>query len=306
MEAKDCDIVVSKDGSRDFKSVNQALESVKIDGEKGIDIYIKNGIYKELITIDEQMKNVSFYGEDPLKTILTFDNHAKRLDEKGEELGTFRSASAFINGDAFYAENITFENSSGPGKIVGQAVAASVAGDRMFFKNCRFLGHQDTLYTDGIGRQYYKNCYIEGNVDYIFGSAVAVFDSCEIYTKDRGGYITAARTPEDYRFGYVFIDCKLTGNAPQNSVYLGRPWRDFANVAFINCWMSGIIKPEGWHNWRQPHREKTSRYKEYNSSGPGANSGARVGWARDLTYEEAKEYTLKNIFAGGSDWLPGI
>jgi pectinesterase len=166
------------------------------------------------------------------------------------------------------------------------------------FVNCRFLGFQDTLYLFADkGRQYFKNCYIEGTVDFIFGWSTAIFDQCTIFCKT-SGYVTAASTNEGVAFGFVFLNCKVIGSAPENSFYLGRPWRPFAKTVFINCFMDKQVKPEGWHNWNKPDAEKTSYYGEFNSTGPGASS-ARVAWSHAMTTDEASQYVTENIFG---DW----
>lgn len=299
-QAQQYDFVVAKDGSGNFKTVQEAIDAVP-DFRKNITtIYIKNGVYKEKLVLPASKTAVKFIGEDVKKTILTNDDFASKKNRFGEEMGTTGSSSFFIFGDDFSAENITFENSSGP---VGQAVAVRIDGDRVMFTNCRFLGNQDTLYPHGEkSRQYYKNCYIEGTTDFIFGWSTAVFENCEIYSKKGGSYITAASTPEGAPYGFVFLNCRLTGDAPDKSIYLGRPWRPFAKTVFINTYMGNQIKPEGWHNWNKPEAEKTTFYAEYNSTGAGANAAARVPWSHQLTKEQLKDYTLKSIFG---DWIPG-
>jgi len=185
-------------------------------------------------------------------------------------------------------------------------------GDRLVFRNCTLLAYQDTLYTgSGIGRQYYENCFIKGDIDFIFGSSTAVFYKCELYSNNRGkedepnGYLTAASTSPVQQYGYVFIDCKLNaGTSASQSVYLGRPWENFAAVAYINCWMGAHIKAEGWHNWDRPKAEQTARYVEYGSAGPGGSSLKRVKWATQLTADQAKEYTVEKIMAGKDSWNP--
>jgi pectinesterase len=235
--------------------------------------------------------NVVFIGEDVEKTILTYDDYASKKNRFGEEIGTTGSTSFFIFGEGFTAENISFENSSGP---VGQAVAVRIDGDMAAFKNCRFLGFQDTLYPHGENsRQYYKNCYIEGTVDFIFGWSTAVFDGCTIFCKERG-YITAPSTNENSEFGFVFLNCKITGNAPEASFYLGRPWRPYGKSVFINCELGKHIKPEGWHNWNKPEVEKTTLFAEYKNTGPGAK-GNRVKWSRELSDSEAEIYSTEKI-----------
>ena len=296
---KKYDFIVAQDGSGNFKTVQEAINAVP-DFRKNITaIFIRKGIYKEKLILPTSKTLVHFMGEDVKNTILTYDDYAAKKNVFGEEQGTTGSASFYVFASDFTAENITFENAAGP---VGQAVAVRIEGDRVFFKNCRFLGNQDTLYTYGENsRQYYKDCYIEGTVDFIFGWSIAVFEDCEIFCK-QNGYVTAASTMEGAKYGYVFRNCHITGNAPENSFYLGRPWRPHAKTVFISCNLGKQIKPEGWHNWGNPEAEKLAFYAEYKSTGPGANSKARVKWAKQLTDEEVKAYTLEKIFG---DWMPG-
>ena len=225
--------------------------------------------------------------------------YARMKDETGHEIGTFRTPSVTIEADDFTAENITFENTAGD---VGQALAITVTGDRCVFRQCRFLGWQDTI-LDNKGRHYYENCYIEGHCDFIFGGGTAFFERCHIHCLD-GSYITAASTPAEQNYGYVFSNCRITGEPPGKKTYLGRPWRDYAAVVFLNTKMDDVIKPAGWHNWGKPHREQTSRYAEYNSRGPGANPESRVPWSRQLSKEEAEKITCADVLAGGDEWDP--
>ncbi len=296
------DIVVAKDGSGDFNTIQEAFNSVPDFRKNPTTIYLKNGIYKEKLVLPASKTNVHLIGEDIMETLVTHDDYASKKNKYGEEMGTTGSSSFFVFGDGFQAKNITFENSSGP---VGQAVAVRVDGDKVIFDNCRFLGFQDTLYPHGKGsRQYYKNCYIEGTTDFIFGWSTAVFEDCEIYSKDGGSYITAASTEKGTHHGFVFINCKLTGNAPDNSVYLGRPWRNYAQTVFINCEMGDHIKPKGWHNWGKPDAEETAFYAEYQSTGPGAAPEDRVLWSWQLTPDIAAAYSANNILKGDDGWSP--
>lgn len=323
-------MIVASDGSGDFQTIQQAIDGIPASNSQPVVIRIKNGIYKEKVFIDKPW--IRLIGEDPHHTVITYDDYAKKLLPNGEPMNTLNTYSCYIGGHDFTAENITFANTAGSGQIVGQAVAAYVDADRAAFKNCRFLGCQDTLFTGpiprdplpvnihlthptlGIGkkitgpvRQYYESCYIEGDVDYIFGSATAIFNRCTIATKNRqkpvNGYITAASTSAETPFGYVFLNCTLTGSAGPNSVYLGRPWRNHAKVAFLHCWMGEQIITEGWHNWYKPEAENTVNFAEYQNEGPGAKSKNRAKWAKLLTDEEAKAYTFENIFSG---WRPDL
>lgn len=290
-------MVVAKDGSGDFTTVQQAIDAVIDSNQSVTTIFIKKGIYKEKLYLHKAKMNVHFVGEHVDETILTYDDHANVKGPRGNTIGTSGSASFYIYADGFAAENITFENSAGP---VGQAVAVRVSGDKAQFINCRFLGFQDTLYTHGDNsRQYYFKCYIEGTVDFIFGASTVLFDSCTIYGK-KGGYYTAASTQPGKKFGYVFNNCTITGSADKASFFLGRPWRPDAKTVFLNCYLDKQVKAAGWDNWRNPENEKTTFYAEYNNRGPGANTAERVGWSKQLTALEAAEYSMKNILG---DWI---
>ncbi|MDT0677871.1 pectinesterase family protein [Autumnicola musiva] len=290
---------VARDGTGDFTNVQEAIDAIPNFRKAETRVLIKKGTYKEKLILPASKTNVTLIGEDVENTILTYDDYPQKLNKFGEEIGTTGSTSFFIFADGFRAENISFENSAGP---VGQAVAVRVDGDKVIFENCRFLGNQDTLYLHGRdSRQYYKNCYIEGTTDFIFGWSTAVFEDCEIFCKEGGHYITAASTEESAEYGFVFIDCKITGDAPANSFYLGRPWRNYAQTVFINTEMSALIKPEGWHNWSKPETEKTTFYVEYNSYGPGASAN-RVPWAKNISEEQLQEYEINRVLAGKDSW----
>ena len=298
--------LVAKDGSGDFASVQEAINAVPNFRKVETKIFIKNGIYYEKLTLPSTKTNVTFIGETQDETVLTFDDSAQTLNVFGETLGTTGSSSFFVFGEGFKAKNITFENAAGDGRKVGQAVAVRVTGDKAMFENCRFLGYQDTLYLHGDkSRQYYKNCYIEGTVDFIFGWATAVFEDCVIFAKDYG-YLTAASTNKESDYGLVFINCKLISDADESTFYLGRPWRDYAQTVFINCYMDKHIKSEGWHDWNKLHAHKTAFYAEYNSLGPGANKKNRVKWSKQLSKKKAAIYTAENILKGTDGWNPTI
>ena len=292
-------LVVAADGSSQFKTVQEAIMAVPAGSPtRPVVIHIKPGTYKELIYVQQEKRFFHLVGEDAEKTVLTYDLNANIKGPDGKPIGTFRTPSTTIDADDFEADNITLENSAGP---VGQALAIRVDGDRAVFRNCRFLGWQDTILVNR-GRQYFTNCYIAGHVDFIFGAATSFFDRCHIHCL-RSGYITAASTPEDHRHGFVFSHCAITG-AANVKTYLGRPWRDFAAVAWLNTEMSSVVRPEGWNNWSQPAREKSSRYAEYHSTGPGANPETRVKWAKQLTASEAAAFTSGNVLRGGDGWDP--
>ncbi|PTQ95514.1 pectinesterase [Mucilaginibacter yixingensis] len=294
-------IVVAQDGSGDYKTVQEALNAVPDNSATETQILVKPGIYKERVVLEANKNNVTMIGEDALHTVITYDNYALRLDSAGKQLGTSRTASFYVYGNNFTAKNITFENSAGP---KGQALAIYVKGDKAGFYNCRFLGFQDTIYTHGLGsRQYYKNCYIDGAVDFIFGAATALFEDCHIFCKKGGLYITAASTLDTTRYGYVFMHCKIDGDAQENTYALGRPWRPNAKVAYLYCNLGNVISGDGWDNWRNAENEKTAYYAEYKNTGPGYKPAERVKWSHQLTDDEAKQYK-KDLILG--DWKPNF
>ena len=292
-------ITVATDGSGDYNSVQAAFDAIPSGNIKPITIFVRKGTYKERLVLETDKNFVSLIGEDKLTTLLTFDNHTGKRLANGDTINTRTSASFFIYANDFTAENITFENNAG--FTAGQAVAVFANGDRLKFLNCRFVGFQDVLYCSGVGsRQFYYDCYIEGTTDFIFGPSTAVFQNCRIHSK-KNSHVTAASTPPEVKYGFVFFDCTLTADETTGKVSLGRPWKPYASVTYIRCRMDGHIIPKGWNNWRNPANEQTARFAEYESTGTGGKADERVRWIKQLTVEEAQVFTLKNIFG---DWQP--
>ena len=293
-------ITVALDGTGQFKSVQAAIMSVPSGTrENPVVIHIKPGVYREWIYVQREKRFFHLMGEQAEHTSLAYDLYAGITNSEGKPIGTFRTPSTTLDADDFTAENVTFENSAGP---KGQALAIRLDGDRAVFRNCRFLGWQDTILANR-GRQYFTNCYIAGHVDFIFGAATCVFDHCHIHCL-RDGYITAASTPAEAPFGFVFLNCRITGEAPEVRTYLGRPWRLHASTLFLDTEMSEVVRPEGWNNWKKPEAEKTARYAEFHSRGPGANPQARVPWSKQLSQAEAEKVTVSNVLGGTDGWNP--
>ncbi len=295
------DAVVAPDGSGQYKSVQEAISAAPMRTAATDPcwvIFVRTGIYRERIYVQRERGNIAVIGEDAGKTIITYDLNANLPGPDGKPIGTFRTPTVQIDGDGMRWENLTIANSAGP---VGQALALRVDADRVVFRRCRFLGWQDTVLVDR-GRQYFADCYIEGHVDFIFGAATAYFDHCHIHCL-KDGFITAASTPEDTAYGFVFADCKITGAEGVKSC-LGRPWRNFARTIFLRTEMSGVVRAEGWHNWDKPQAEPTVFYAEFGSTGPGARPSARVPWAKSLTEAEAAAMTPAKVLAGSDHWNP--
>lgn len=294
-------LVVARDGTGLFRNVAEAIEVCRAFMEYHKVIYVKKGIYKEKLVIPQWLTNIEICGEDREQTIITYDDHANIfLPEIGKGMGTFRTYTLKIQGSKITLKNITIENNAAR---LGQAVALHTEGDQLTFINCRFLGHQDTIYTGNAhSRQYFKDCYIEGTTDFIFGPATAWFEHCDIFCK-ADSYITAASTPQDVPYGYVFNNCRITADKNVTKVYLGRPWRDYGYTLFMNCELPAVIRPQGWHHW-QKEREQTARYMEYNNRGEGAATNERVSWSRQLTKKEAQQITPQQVLSINDTWNP--
>ncbi len=309
----------------DYTTLAAALNSLRNNSEPVL-IHLSQGTYRELCEINRA--NVTIEGDGIGKTVITGNRYALELMPDGHKRGTFRTQTLFINADNVTLKNLTIENSAGSGRKYGQALALYADGDRLIFDNVAFLGNQDTLFTAPLPptayeiggftgpkefcerrnqKHLYTNCYIEGDVDFIFGGATAWFENCEIFSRmnpltrpssEPGptyGYITAASTPEGLPYGYIFNNCRFTSDCPKESVYLGRPWRNFAKTVLINCELGGHIKKEGWNNWGKTDAESTIFYAEYGSKGPGGDTSERASFAHLLTDAEAGEYTRINI-----------
>jgi pectinesterase len=307
-DARPTKVTVAKDGSGDYATIQDAINSCRDLGQELVTIYIKKGVYKEKLVIPSEKTAIKLIGENRDSTIITYDDYSGKLIPQGMEIpgkekySTFTSYTMLIQGSDITLENLTIQNTAGQ---VGQAVALHVEGDRVKLKNCNITGNQDTLLVTRAGsRQYFVDCYIEGTTDFIFGEATALFVTCTIKSL-KNSFITAASTRENTPFGFVFMNCKLIATDEVTTVYLGRPWRPYARTVFIECELGNHIRPEGWDPWKGdkmfPDKDKTAFYAEYKNFGEGSDVSKRVTWSRQLTRKEAKQYTLKSIFR---DWNP--
>jgi pectinesterase len=299
-----------------FPTIQNALDHHPWPGQGGrVYIEIAPGTYQERVIVTQNHTNITFIGmgKSPDDVVITNSLNAKQAG------GTFFTETAEINGTGFEADNVTFENTAGN---TGQAVAVADRADRSIFKHCRFLGHQDTLFAD-YGRQYYVDSYIEGGVDFIFGNATAVFDHSELHANGPG-YLTAqSRTAANQTTGYVILNSRVTSginhDAPpmdaatpgakssasaHSTTGLGRPWRPYSRVVYINTELPADLNPAGWNNWNNPANEQTAYYGEFGSTGPGANPSARVPWSHQLTADQANQYLPQNFLSGKDHWDP--
>jgi pectinesterase len=341
---------ISPDGSGDFSSLFEALsalqdtkfpeetnlaENLPADPDfrtsggdaEPVVLFLHSGIYRERIVIVRP--GITIIGDDPQTTVITGGLYARMPMEDIGKRGTFRTFSCLIASHDITFKNVTFENSSGKGPDVGQALALYADGDRLVFDNCRFLGNQDTLFTAPLppkeiepngfvgpgqklprafGRHYYKNCYLEGDIDFIFGGAAAYFENCELFSKNINrpvnSYVTAASTPQGQPYGYVMKNCRFTGNCPPHSAYLGRPWREYAKTVLLNCYIGEHICEEGWHDWNKEEAHEYALYAEYESTGPSSDMKKRPGWVKSLTPAEAALYVKSLVLKGNDGWDP--
>jgi pectinesterase len=309
------------EGTTEFPTIQMAMDhhpfaGVGADGKPGrVYIEIAPGVYHERVIVTQNHTNITLVGtgKSPEDVVITNSLNAKQAG------GTFFTETVEINGTGFEADNLTFENTAGN---TGQAVAAAVRADRAVFKHCRFVGHQDTLFAD-YGRQYYVDSYIEGGVDFIFGNATAVFDHSEIHANGPG-YLTAqSRTSPEQTTGYVIVNSKVTSGvaraaAPEaeanseaprqdsmkDTISLGRPWRPYARVVYIDTELPADVIPQGWSAWGNRDAVPMAYYAEFHSTGPGANPAARAAWSHQLTAKEAAQFMPRAFLAGKGRWEP--
>lgn len=317
------DVVVAQDGSGDYYTIQEAVNSIRDYKPEGRQrIWVRNGVYEEKVIIPSYKTNISLIGESCDSVILVWHDHANMRTatgfgsdpvritnpNEGRAIGTFQTYTLRVDGPGFECENMTIQNDAmtyhNPSwkrdrknaAGVGQAVALHVEADRSIFRNCRILGFQDTVFNGNAdSRQMFYRCYIEGTVDFIFGPATCWFEQCQLHALT-DGYLTAPSTPAHHTFGYVFNRCRVTADPAVKGVWLGRPWRNWGSTIFKECELPAVIHPEGWHNWNDPARERTARFAEYRNTGEGARPNQRVRWARPISEADAARITSDRVF----------
>lgn len=308
-------IEVAADGSGEFKTVQEAIASIPDGNTERTVLHLHAGTYTGQIFLEKKKGPITFEGDGVDKTFTTYRYNTNEPNPPGVSryyLGT----AVVVLSDDFEAHGLTFKNDSGDH---GQALALRVDGDRAVIAGCHLVGWQDTLMLNN-GRMYFANDYIAGRVDFIYGSATAWFQDCEIHSRN-GGHVTAASTPQDHPYGFVFDHCHLSGDniafdpATTNPAStqkprvtpgadLGRPWRPYASVTYLNCEMDAHIKPVGWNNWGRTSNEATARYSEYHSTGPGGAADKRASWSHQLSEAQASQITVQSVLGGKDGWDP--
>lgn len=299
----------------------KALASLPDNGEEAV-VHLAPGVYREKLTISRP--HTTLQGENAADTAIQWDDGAYIILEDGMKRGTFRTATLMVDACHVTLRNLSIINAAAPREQVGQAVALYADGDYFVCEGCILKSCQDTLFTAPLPpkevekngfigpkqfaprtpqRHVYRRCRIQGDIDFIFGGAAAWFEDCDIVAidgrADRStpceGFATAASTPEGQTYGYVFSHCRFLGEGVEDgTLYLGRPWREFAQTVLLHCYVGPHICPEGWHDWNKPAFHQHGFYAEHGSYGPGA-AGERAPYLRRLTEEEAAAYTLENL-----------
>lgn len=290
-------LIVAADGSGDCRTVQAAFDKC-VAGET---VFIRPGVYREKLVLGAGKDHITVIGDDAVTTVLTYADHPGMVLPNGDSVNTRNSYSVRIDASDVLMRDICIRNDAGFG--AGQSVGLEARGDRLVFEHCRIIGNQDILFLNSdSSRQYYRDCYIEGTTDFIFGSATAWFERCQIHSK-KNSHVTAASTPQEHSYGFVFDSCRLTGDTSLHRVSLGRPWRPYSSVVYLHCWLGPQILPDGWANWNKTDNDKTARYSEFDSQGPGANPTGRVPWSHQLSAAEAAKITFSNVF-GNWNLLP--
>lgn len=298
------------------KSINSIQKAIELLNGDEATIYLDPGIYHEKIKINKS--NLNIIGTNPNDTIIINNDFAKKIHDDGQEFNTFRTYTLMLLGSNINIKNIQVINSSGPGKIVGQAVALSVTGDNITISNSIFKAHQDTLFLGPLpkdliiryqnflpkdeliypenNRILLENCLIEGDVDFIFGGANAIFKNCQIVSLTTSGYVCAPCTDQSQEYGFTFFNCNFSSQATTPNTYLARPWRDYGKCVFINCTYGPHIYQEGFDKWNDSTRDKTCRFYEYNCKYRDGLTYERIYFSKTLTENERKQYEIENIF----------
>lgn len=307
------EVTVAKDGSGDYTTIQEAVNALRSFRPEGrAVIYVRNGVYEEKVVVPAHKTEISIIGESRDSTILIWHDHANMPDGKGGTLGTFESYTLKVEGPGFICEEMTIVNDAMTFNNprwqitrkdvynVGQAVAVHIDADRVIFRNCAIKGFQDTLFTGNPeGREFFDNCWIEGTVDFIFGPATVWFRQCHLHALS-DGYYTAASTPQG-RFGYIFDACSFTASEGISKLWLGRPWRPYAQVVLKDCLIDAPVNPEGWNDWGDPANHKTARFWEYSCSGKGSNRSGRVKWSKKISNSRAHKITRDRVFSRPAD-----
>lgn len=316
-------IILSVRPGGEAGALQAALDRLPDDGTPAV-IRLAPGVYREKVVLARS--HTTLEGASAGNTRIVWGDGAREILGDGIKRGTFRTATLRTDGAHITLRHLTIENDAAPREKAGQAIALYADGDHLLVEDCVLRSFQDTLFTAPLPpkeiekngfigpkqhaprvpqRHTYRRCRIEGDVDFIFGGAAAWFEDCDIVAVDGredrsqpfAAYCTAASTPENQAYGYVFKACRfLNGGCPAGSVYLGRPWREWAKTVLLDCDLGEHIAPAGFDDWGKTHAHSTVFYAEYGSRGPGS-AGERAAFVRKLSDREAAGITYEDFLA---------
>ena len=341
-------MVVDANGNGDYTTVQDAIREVPSSNDAPYLIFVANGTYEELVDINKPY--VHLIGQDWDNTIITYKtcrissasssypdawNYSSRNPSNINNIPEGRDGATVITALDFYAENISFENKWGVDEQTGpQAEAIHTRADRSAFYHCKFRGFQDTWwtrnYTSGSSeninmRNYADNCWIEGGTDYVFGGGNLLIENSTFYNVGDQNYITAGSHMASTEWGYVFRDCKVSGNdrAANGVIYFGRAWQQSPMTVFINTSCILPICDEGWYTmsalpklyaeynttyngWPVDTSQRRTTYdvdESYSQSGVDEKNVPYTG-PTVLTEAEANERNYENIIQASDNWNP--
>ncbi|KGN66044.1 putative pectinesterase/pectinesterase inhibitor 28 [Cucumis sativus] len=300
-------VVVAKDGSGQFKTIQEAIDQVpKRKNNATYVIHIKAGVYQEYVLVKKTLTHLMLIGDGPKKTIITGNKNFI------DGTPTFKTATVAVTAEHFMARDIGFENTAGPQKH--QAVALRVQADKAVFYNCEMHGYQDTLYVHTM-RQFYRDCTVSGTIDFIFGDAAAIFQSCTFLVRkplpNQQCIVTAHGRKERRQPSALIIqNCSFKPHADlvpvqkQFRSFLGRPWKEYSRTIIMESYIGDLIQPEGWLPWAGDWGLRTCFYTEYNNYGPGSDKSKRVKWRgiKNITPQHAVDFT-PGRFLKGDRWI---
>jgi pectinesterase len=343
-------LIVSADGRGQFAGVQAALNAIAPGDPGPTEILVRPGTYVGQIYDPADKPNVTLIGTGHDASAVVIEDGVAHgtIAANGNLYGTDCSATATVAGDGFRAYGVTFANTfdlnADPATAARgpQAVAVKAVADRVVFAHDRFVGYQDTIFassyadpfqpqecfaedgtptppaTSGTGRaappparQYFEDDYITGTVDFLCGSATAVFDrdTIDVAADKPGASVTAPDTPLAFTHGFLITRSRIDdsdGLYPAGSIYLGRPWRHtgvtnpVAQLTIRDTYLGALVKPAHYEDWSSPYFPWTSaRFSEYEDAGPGAADTAAD--VPQLTKAEAADHTVAAYL---NDWNP--